>query len=569
MRAEDQAPVATTQTTRLPSWAYPAVTIAGLLIGIEAIVRGTRALGSICDTDLANFFLKSAGYILSGNPFHMYAVRDSCVGTYPNYNPPLGMFLMAPFLALERAAGLAANIGEQVTFVSLPFILVVPVLGWVVVRVLRALYPRISVTQLFLAYTLVVLSPLTWQTYGTWYHVEQPIMLCFLFGSIFALQTRREWLAGILAGLAVLTRTTALMPLVAVGVLLLAHMQWRPLVRFGGIAAAVAAVGFAPFFLFAPKDTLYSLVQWRGTAIIGSDSIWTIFAYDGSNTHSIRYLLDAVARRVDAYAVLLVIAVVALLAARRMRITAYDRDAWAVVALAMLAVPLLSKTVWPYYYLEPFLGLLIWEFASMHDRPSGVWRWPVLTLGFLAVTATLSQYIYLRSVGTLDRISLGVLQFLMMLVFVLLTWVRLPARKAPKSVPIQPSADMERVRPSLERALDAARNPGSRQAAPAPSVPFASPAPPVPSPLAPWDAQPPAPASSQGWANGAGMPPAQGQPGPRVPLWPPETTQQAPGMPQPGGRPNMPGPAESQSREGNPLEGWPNLWPEPPQPPRR
>jgi Glycosyltransferase family 87 len=564
MRAGDRAPATSTQTVHLPFWAYPAVTIVGLFIGIEAIVRGTRALGSNCDTDLANFFLKSASYILAGDPWHMYAVRDSCTITYPNYNPPLGMFLMAPFLALERATGLASNIGEQVTFVSLPFILVVPVLGWLVVKVLRYLYSEISETQLFLAYALVVLSPLTWQTYGTWYHVEQPIMLCFLFGAIFALQTRREWLAGVLAGLAVLTRTTALMPLVAVGMLLLANMQWRPLLRFGGIAAAVAGVGFAPFFLFAPRDTLYSLVQWRGTAIIGSDSIWTLFAYDGTDTHSIRYLLDAVARRVDAYAVLLVIVVVALMAARRLHITAYDRDAWAVIAIAMLAVPLLSKTVWPYYYLEPFLGLLIWEFASMHDRPSGVWRWPVLTLGFLAVTATLSQYIYLRSVGTLDRLSLGVLQFLLMLVFVVLTWVRLPAIKAQASERSQAVNDAM-VRPRLERALDGARSPAAWEASP--PVPFGP-------PPATYGAQPP-PAAANGGAwgpgNGAGAPASQGQVAPRAPLWPPEASQQAPGTPPPqtGGRPDLPRPGGSQAGGANSREGWPNLWPEPPQAPRR
>src|SRR5262249_50241748 len=161
-------------------------------------------------------------------------------------NPPLGMFLMAPFLALERVAGLATHICAQVKFVSLPFILGRPVLGWVGGRGLRPLYAGKPETQVFLASTLVRVSPLTWPTYGTWYHVEQPIMLCFLFGSVFALQTRREWLAGVLAGLAVLTRTTALMPLVAVGVLLLAHVQWRPFLRFGGAAAAVAGVGFAP-----------------------------------------------------------------------------------------------------------------------------------------------------------------------------------------------------------------------------------------------------------------------------------------------------------------------------------
>ena len=44
---------------------------------------------------------------------------------------------------------------------------------------------------------------------------------------------------------------------------------------------------------------------------------------------------------------------------RRLRISPYGREAWAVLAIATLAVPMLTKNVWPYYYLEPFVFLLI------------------------------------------------------------------------------------------------------------------------------------------------------------------------------------------------------------------
>jgi hypothetical protein len=243
-----------------------------------------------------------------------------------------------------------------------------------------------------------------------------------------ALQSRRAALAGVLAGLAVLTRTTAVVALIALGVLLLLGRDWRALLKLGGIGALVAALGFAPFFLFAPRDTLYSLVQWRGTALIGSNSIWTVFAATP---------LDGIARRLDFYAVVLFVLIITFLAARRFNITAYSRDAWAILALAALAVPLLSKTNWPYYYLEPFIFLLIWEFASMHDRRAGLWRWPVLAISFLALTATLSQYIYLRSVGTGDRILVGLLEFGAMGAYVVLVWVRLGAAKPQ---PVSPAA---------------------------------------------------------------------------------------------------------------------------------
>jgi hypothetical protein len=385
----------------VPRWAYPALTVA--------------------DSDLTNFFFKSADYILRGDPWHMYAVT---VGGYPNYNPPLSIFLMAPLLALARALapalGFGGSDGALITFVTLPFLLLIPLLAFLVIYTLRVLYPAIPETQRLLAFVLVALGPLSWQTMATWYHVEQPLMLCLLIGAMLTLQLRGAALAGVLAGLAVLTRTTAVVPLIALGVLLLVARDWRSLLKFGGIGALVAALGFAPFFLFAPRDTLYSLVQWRGTAIIGGNSIWTLFAYTP---------LDGIARRLDFYAVVLFVLIITFLAARRFGISVYSRDAWAVLALAALAVPLLSKTNWPYYYLEPFVFLLIWEFASMHDRRAGLWRWPLLAISFLALTATLSQYIYLRSIGAGDRILVGLLEFAAVGAFVALVWVRLGAAK--------------------------------------------------------------------------------------------------------------------------------------------
>jgi hypothetical protein len=437
VRAANQAsqePARGSAPIDVPRWAYPALTVASLLIGVTALVRGTRAVVTIADSDLTNFFFKSADYILNGDPWHMYAV---IVGGYPNYNPPLSIFLMAPLLWLARAVGFGSSYGAQITFVTLPFLLLIPLLGFIVIRALRILYPGIPETQRLLAFILIALGPLSWQTMATWYHVEQPLMLCLLLSAVLALQNRREGLAGVLAGLAVLTRTTASVPLLALGVLLLLGREWRGLLKLGGAGALVAGVGFAPFFLFAPRATLYSLVQWRGTAIIGGNSIWTLFAYNGADG-SLRATIDALARRLDFYTVILFVAIAAFLAARRFKISAYAREAWAVLAIAALGVPMLSKTNWPYYYLEPFVFILVWEFASMHDRRAGLWRWPVLATSFLAVAATLSQYIYLRSVGAGDRILVGLVEFGAMAAFVVLIWARMQAGKpqvAPNPAP--------------------------------------------------------------------------------------------------------------------------------------
>ncbi len=545
MRAEPTPSGGSAEPIRLPSWTYLFVTVASLLIGVTAVVRGTSAIAVAQDSDLTNFFFKSATYILQGDPWHIYAARGSgLTATYPNFNPPLSIFLMAPLLSFARAFH-AISYGAQITVVSLPFVIFVPILAIITIRILRRLYPEIPETQQFLAFALIALSPLAWQSLTPWYHLEQPLMLCLLLCAVAALQARRERLAGLLAGLALLTRTTALMPLVALGVLLLMEREWRGLLRFGGIAAAVSVVGMLPFFIVYPQDTIYSLVTWRGTSQIGGNSIWSIFAYSG-DASSIRHLLNAVAERLDTYSVLLFIVVVAFFAVRRHGITAYGPDAWAVIAIACLAVPMLTKTVWPYYYLEPFVPLLIWEFATMYNRRGGVWRWPVLSIGYLCVAMTLSQYIGLRSVGYLDRVSVGLLEFGAMLAFAIFIWIRLGAQKPIIFPEAQDTMRAARKRWRLGQGhmFDTASPtpPAPGQPAPAGAA-YASPTLPLAKPVQP---MPPSPAP---------QPQPQQQRPPATPLWPPDSVErQAP--PPPGGAPDGGG--------GN----WPKLWADDKRPPR-
>lgn len=541
---EDAARPAAGGLVRVPRWAYWAVTILSLLLGAEAVVRGTRTVLTVADSDLTNFFLPSASYILRGDPWHMYAARG--VGLIANDSPPLSMFLYAPLLALARAVGFAANYGQVITFVSLPFIVVVPLLGLLVLAALRRLYPQMPDAQQFLAYVLVVLSPLVWLAIGSWYHPEQPLMVCFVVGAAIALQGRREWLAGLLAGLALLTSTTAMFPLLALGLLPLLERRWRVTAIFGGVAIVVAGIGMAPFFLFDRPDTTYSFLTWRGGAEIGGNSIWTIFA--SSSATGIRHTVNAIAKRLDTPSMLIFVAVVSVLAVRRLRVSVYSRDVWAVMALAALAVPMLSKRVWPYYYLEPFIFLLVWEFSTMHDRLAGLWRWPVLSVGFLLVAATLAQYIGLQSVGALDRIVLGLLEFGSMLAFVAAIWMRMRAAKPDVSPgPAVPAAGDPRM------ALSAA---GGRMPLPDPAAVASA------QPLRPGGGQRPAPgpapAPQSVWMGGERMPqmPDQGQ----MPVQPAPPPRGYPGaypaspQPQPQVLPGSDGaPGRMPPR---PPEGW-------------
>lgn len=508
----------------IPRGAYLALAVAAVLLGGAAVVRSTRGVATVEESDLTNFFLRSANNILAGHPFAIYAIHPP--DGFPNDSPPLIMFLLAPLLALARMVGFAATTGQQITFVSIPFLLLVPALGYLTLVALRQLFPEISETQQILAFGLVLFSPLIWQSYTAWSHLDQPLMLLFLVAAIVAFQRRREGLGGVLAGLALLSRSTAMFPLLAFGLLILFTREWRGLLRFCCVAVGIALAGLSPFFLFDRRDAVYSLVTWRGGSPIGGNSIWSVFLYEGTQAQSpLRYALDHLVRRLDTPTIFVFIALFVFLAVRRLRASPYGPEAWAIVTVGAIALPLLTKRNWPYYYLEPFIFLLIWEFATMHDRRAGLWRWPVLTFGYLSVTTTLSQFIGLQSVGALDRVAVGIVNFGLLLAFVFAIWARSAARQ-----------ESGRLAPAL-----AGRGPvaGVARQAPLPETRPAwggagSPPGAMPPGAIGWPSGP----SSQQWSGppGPGGPPPAGAvrppgaPGPRTP-WPPN----AGGPPRSGG----------------------------------
>jgi len=403
---------------RVGTRAYLVVVILSLLLGFTAVVRSAGSLTSITGSDLTNFFLKSAADVAHGNPWHMYAIRSSApYTTYPNVDPPLSIVALAPWLWVGRALGVAHTYSAQVTLVSLPFVLLIPLLGSIVVATLQVTAPAVPPTTRVLAFALIALGPLTWVCVASWGHLEQPMMLCFLVAAVAALHLRREALAGVLAGLALLSGTAALFPLAALVALLVVQRQWRAVALVGGLATLVVVLGLAPFLVVDRRDTVYSLLTWRGSEQIGGNSLWSVFSVNAVARALLRSVA-AVLRRLDTPTIIALAVATAVLAARRLRVSAYGPEVWAVLAIAALGLPMLAKVMWPYYYLQPFVLLVIYECATSLRRPTGLWRWPVLSVGFLVVATTLAPYVGLTSVGSLDRVVTGILQSGVMLLFV-------------------------------------------------------------------------------------------------------------------------------------------------------
>jgi hypothetical protein len=385
---------------------YTLITVASLLVGLVAVIRGTSAFVTPADSDLHNYFFKSADQILQGHPGSIYAARgDAPLQDIPNDDPPLIDFLIAPMLALARL--ISSDFRVQVAIVCLPFLLAVPVLGTLTVRALRNVTPGATTAQRQLVYALICFSPLLWIAFSPWGHLEIPLMLCALIGTLLALQSRRDLLAGFLAAVALFTSLTALFPLLALLALLVTTGHRRTALRVLVVSAVVFALAMSPFLLADRHDTVYSLVTWRPSRAIGGNSIWALVNVDRPAS------LASLLRRLDTPAMVLFAAATGWFAGRRLGVGLYGPDAWAVMAVGALALPMLVKANWPYYYAAPFVLLLVWESArlSRADRNRVV---PVVSVAFLAVTSTLVQYIGMQSIGLGDRVMTGVTEFVAM-----------------------------------------------------------------------------------------------------------------------------------------------------------
>ncbi|MCI0344516.1 MAG: glycosyltransferase 87 family protein [Chloroflexi bacterium] len=410
------------------------------LIGVVTIVQGTASIVRFpTDSDMLVFFLPAAERIASGEPFRIYDIHASNGALIAN--PPLSFFWLAIPLGLAQTAGnpdvascLASDYGVEacrtlVWLTGLAFMPFVLLLGAVTVYAARQANARLGRDQLLIAAAVVLLSPLLWLSYTAWWHPEQALMLLLVVAGAWQVQSGRPVLAGVLFGLGLLTRTTALGPVAALLTLLAMDRSWRSLVTVGAVAAGVVVIGILPYALFDPN--LYAaLVGYRGVVSIGN-SIWSFI-------RPIEGLAEFI-RAFDGQIVLLATVAVAFVAARWRGVTAKGSGAWGVMALSLLLVTLLGKRIWPYYYAEALVIIVIWEVAARSGNGPG-WRFPTLSLVYLLIAATLAQYMGLQSItdGGIVLRMMAVAQFVGAGVVALGVWMAL--RDDPEPAPPEVAA---------------------------------------------------------------------------------------------------------------------------------
>ena len=327
-------------------------------------------------TDLEIFFWPSAKVALAGHPLLVYSVGSGA--TYPNANGPVALVPLTALGLVLRALGwLDAPEPRRALALALfsVFVLLMAREGMAAIERIRG--HRIDGYPRLLGYATFAMAPPIWQSIAGFGHIEQPIEVWLVLIAVRWMD--RNWIlrAGLVFGLAVLSRSSALLLSIP---LTLASWSHSPAftARLFAATAVTGVAGLLPFYLADQASVTYSLYAYRGGLPVGAGSIWSL-TRSGS--------LAPVVQHWDIAAVMAVAVATNLWLATR-RGGFREARLFAGMTLTSASFALLAKTVWPYYFFEVFVLGTIWA-AGTWRREDGIARLfavplAISTLGLVA-----------------------------------------------------------------------------------------------------------------------------------------------------------------------------------------
>jgi glycosyl transferase family 87 len=367
--------------------------------------------------DFGVFYSRAIERILDGSPLDIYSFVAYPPGSslaLPVTQPPLYFFLLAPWYALGRLAGISDfhnssgfSLGQAWMLVAtLPFDLLLcrETLRWVEEHRGKLPEPRRWIFYLCLLFT-----PLLWLSSVRFGHNEAMMILMVLL-ALRQGENGHPVRSGLLWGLALSLKTTAAVPA-------LVYFGWgmgRGRRRSMGIAGGVAALTFLlpllPYLLLRREQILYALVGFERLRPVGGYVLWKIGSFPDSLIQASGALILAGS------------AGVGLLLARRNAPRFFDAGGAHALVLCQVLLLLLGKALFVWYGLTlaffgylafpegrgrhgsiPIYalvaGILLWLLqagpwiGAEVDRwvriRSTLWVFLMLTLGFGAVTGLL------------------------------------------------------------------------------------------------------------------------------------------------------------------------------------
>lgn len=302
-------------------------------------------------SDIDNFFLPAVRIALSGHPLLIYTARFQDV--IANDNGPLGLVPLTAVAAVASWLGWLEDERLRRALIMAAFSIFSLLMAREAVAAIDRLRgARLSGLSRLVAYGVFAASPTLVNGVLGYGHIEQPMTLWLVLLAVRSLANGRSGAAGICFGLAMLTRSLAALPLIPLGLLLLVRGRWRALAWLGGSAALVVALGLLPFLLADPTDTIYSLLTHRASLPVGGGSLWQLLV--GTPYLWIPQHVDVLF--VLGLAVLLSLVVIV----SRKDLEPSSRDIYGLLALAALTLPLLAKSVWPYYFFDAYVFGAVW-----------------------------------------------------------------------------------------------------------------------------------------------------------------------------------------------------------------
>jgi hypothetical protein len=311
-------------------------------------------------TDLDIFFWPSAKLAVYGHPLLVYAAAGH--DTYPNANGPLALVPLSAVGIFVNAFGwLDAPTQRRAVALAVFSVFLLLMAREAVNAVERVQGRPLTAYPRLFAYAVIALSPQAWQSVAGYGHIEQPIEIWMLLVAARLVDREQAGRAGVAFALAVLSRSSAVLLAVPLG---LASLQRRPTaaLRFFAAGAVTGVAGLLPFVLADPSDVIHSLFTYRGGLVVGAGSVWSLTYGSG---------LEAVVKHWDVAAVL-----AAGLAANLWLATrpgGLDRSRlFAAMTLSSASFALLAKTVWPYYLFEVFVFGTVWAFGRWRPADGAV-----------------------------------------------------------------------------------------------------------------------------------------------------------------------------------------------------
>jgi hypothetical protein len=337
-----------------------------------SFVLGTK------DSDLDVFFWPAAQLAAHGHPLLIYTVHT---GPFPNANGPLSLVPLTAVAIVADWVGWSSNAPLRdglvlVVFSGFTLLAAREAAHLVEMAGIRGRSPAI--------YAAVCLSIPLWLALGSFGHIEIPLEIWLTLMALRLALRGRGIPTGVLLGLVLLTRSSAVVLIVGVTVFVASEPRRESLLsRFGrsasvlGVALATTLLGLAPFLVFDAHATISSLLSFRGSLPIGGGSIWVVLA---------RGLpWSGVVQHFDAVLMVIAAALLGGLIVVRVPETAPDvRRAAVVMTVAACCVPLLAKTTWAYYLAEPYAFAVVAVAARRGSLRPSTWAVPIL-LAFVSL----------------------------------------------------------------------------------------------------------------------------------------------------------------------------------------